>query len=181
MTNAGVAPGRGERGVRRTADRFVPRSRKNPFSNVPRGARAWIDHYLHPTWFRAATATDGAGGGGAAAALLLIRLFRTGVGVGLGTGKRAIKAAASASGSASLARLPCETEDLERWQRAAVERSGEDGAAGVGDLGVYEVQLRSSHLSFANPPVGGGSGPGAGSGGATRAARPSSPNGLKPR
>ena len=85
--------------MQRVVDRFVP----FPFSNVPRGARAWIDHYLHPTWFRAATATDGAGGGGAAAALLLIRLFRTGVGVGLGTGKRAIKAAASASGSASLA------------------------------------------------------------------------------
>ena len=31
-------------------------------------------------------------------------------------------------------------EMLERWQRAAVERSGEGGAAGVGDLGVVEVE-----------------------------------------
>eukprot|EP00964_Phaeocystis_antarctica_P026742 scaffold15069_cov61-Phaeocystis_antarctica.AAC.3 len=39
------------------------------------------------------------------------------------------------------------------------------------------VRLRSSDLSFFSPPVSGGSAS-AGSGGATRAARPSSPNGL---
>eukprot|EP00964_Phaeocystis_antarctica_P058844 scaffold34907_cov69-Phaeocystis_antarctica.AAC.3 len=33
-------------------------------------------------------------------------------------------------------------ERLERRQRAADERSDEDGAAGVGDLGVAEVELR---------------------------------------
>eukprot|EP00964_Phaeocystis_antarctica_P056009 scaffold32992_cov48-Phaeocystis_antarctica.AAC.3 len=32
-------------------------------------------------------------------------------------------------------------ELLERWQRAAVERRGESGAAGVGDLGVAEEEL----------------------------------------
>ena len=111
-------------------------------------------------------------GGGSAAALLLVRVFRVGLGEARHQG-----------GCRRLARGKgvSQIEFLERWQSAAVERSGEDGAAGVGDLGVYEVQLRSSHLSFANPPVGGGSGPGAGSGGATRAARPSSPNGLKSR
>ena len=31
-------------------------------------------------------------------------------------------------------------DTLERWQRAAVERSSEGGAAGVGDLGVAEVE-----------------------------------------
>eukprot|EP00964_Phaeocystis_antarctica_P090161 scaffold57657_cov63-Phaeocystis_antarctica.AAC.4 len=34
-----------------------------------------------------------------------------------------------------------QAEILERRQRAAVERSGEGGAAGVGDLGVVEVEL----------------------------------------
>ena len=32
-------------------------------------------------------------------------------------------------------------ENLECWQRAAVEREGEGGAAGVGDLGEAEVEL----------------------------------------
>eukprot|EP00964_Phaeocystis_antarctica_P108736 scaffold73267_cov67-Phaeocystis_antarctica.AAC.2 len=35
-----------------------------------------------------------------------------------------------------------QVEPIERWQRAAVERSGEGGAAGVGDLGVAEVEAR---------------------------------------
>ena len=66
-------------------------------------------------------------------------------------------------------------EPLERRQRAAVECSGEGGAAGVGDLGVAEEE--QSCLSFASPPVVVGGAP-AGGGGATRAARPSSPKGL---
>eukprot|EP00964_Phaeocystis_antarctica_P106698 scaffold71515_cov63-Phaeocystis_antarctica.AAC.3 len=33
-----------------------------------------------------------------------------------------------------------QVESLERRQRAAVERSGEGGAAGVGDVGVAEVE-----------------------------------------
>eukprot|EP00964_Phaeocystis_antarctica_P018554 scaffold10246_cov63-Phaeocystis_antarctica.AAC.3 len=33
-------------------------------------------------------------------------------------------------------------ETLESWQCAAVERSGQSGAAGVGDLGVVEVERR---------------------------------------
>ena len=131
MTNAGVAPGRGERGVRRTADRFVPRSRKNPFSNVPRGARAWtITPYVVPRGDG-----DGAGGGGAAGAALLRRprVSRTVVGVGLGEARHQGGCRRVAGKGVS------QMEFFERWQSAAVERSGEDGAAAVGDLGVVEV------------------------------------------
>ena len=92
-------------------------------------------------------------------------------------------------------------ELLDRRQRAAVERGGEGGAPGVGDLveaevepleveqcdaaarvahpaSVISVPTRSSSLSCFSPPAGGGGVPAGGGGGATRAARPSSPNGL---
>ena len=42
-----------------------------------------------------------------------------------------------------------EIDVLERRQRAAVEHSGEGGAAGVGDLVVF---MRSSCLSFVSTP-----------------------------
>ena len=45
-------------------------------------------------------------------------------------------------------------DHLERRQRAAVERGGKGGAAGVG---VIWVLMRPSLLSFVSPPVGGGS------------------------
>ena len=41
-----------------------------------------------------------------------------------------------------------QVEPLERRHRAAVERSGEGGAAGVGDLGALEVKL----LELRQPP-----------------------------
>ena len=67
-----------------------------------------------------------------------------------------------------------ENELLERRQRAAVERRGQNGAAGVGNLGVVEAE----HLELGSTPAVGDSAPAGGVGGATRAARPSSPNRL---
>eukprot|EP00964_Phaeocystis_antarctica_P137595 scaffold102178_cov69-Phaeocystis_antarctica.AAC.5 len=67
-------------------------------------------------------------------------------------------------------------EDRERRQRAAVERSGQR----VHPASVTWVKLRLSSLSFFSPPVVVGSAPAA-AGGATRAAMPSSPNGLSLR
>ena len=62
---------------------------------------------------------------------------------------------------------------LEHWHRATLERGGKSSAASVGDLG-----LKLSRSSFVSPPVAGASAPVGGSGGVTRAARPSSPSGF---
>ena len=66
---------------------------------------------------------------------------------------------------------------LERRQCATVERGGEGGTPGVGDLGVVEFErlqlLQPSSRQRRRIPAGGG--------GATRAARPSSPSGLRQR
>ena len=42
----------------------------------------------------------------------------------------------------SAGRDAAQEDQLERRQRAAVERSGEGGAAGVGDLGPAEIKYR---------------------------------------